>query len=70
MSEDAPAAGRVPRYLLPATLDAYEAPKVSADPFYPVLATETLNGVPFPNGGLLNIRKQMETDIKAVLSSP
>jgi thiamine pyridinylase len=70
MSEDAPEAGRVPRYLLPATLDAYEAPKVRADPFYPVLAAETRNGVPFPNGGLLNIRKQMEADIKAVLSSP
>jgi thiamine pyridinylase len=70
MSEDAPAVGRVPRYLLPATLDAYEAPKVSVDPFYPVLAAETRNGVPFPNGGLLNIRRQMEADIKAVLSSP
>jgi len=70
MSEDAPEAGRVPRYLLPATLDAYEAPKVRADPFYPVLATLTRNGVPFPNGGLLTIRKQMEADLKAVLSSP
>jgi thiamine pyridinylase len=70
MSEDAPEAGRVPRYLLPATLDAYEAPKVLADPFYQTLAAETRNGVPFPNGGLLNIRKQMETDIKAVLSAP
>jgi len=70
MSEDAPEAGRVPRYLLPATLDAFEAPKVRADPLYQALATETRNGVPFPNGGLLNIRKQMEADIKAVLSAP
>jgi thiamine pyridinylase len=70
MSEDAPEAGRVPRYLLPASLDAYETPKLRADPFYPVLAEVTRNGVPFPNSGLLNIRKQMESDIKAVLSSP
>ncbi len=70
MSEDAPEAGRVPRYLLPATLDAYEAPKVRADPFYTVLDAETRNGVPFPNGGLLNIRNQMETDIKSAISSP
>lgn len=70
MSEDAPEAGRVPRYLLPATLNAYTAPKVSADPFFRVLDAETRNGVPFPNRGLLNIRKQMEADIKAVLSSP
>ena len=70
MSEDAPEAGRVPRYLLPATRDAYEAPKVRADPFYTMLEAETRNGVPFPNGGLLNIRRQMAADIKAVLSSP
>jgi thiamine pyridinylase len=70
MSEDAPEAGRVPRYLLPAVPDAYDMPKLRADPFYPVLNTLTRNGVPFPNGGLLSIRKQMEADIKAVLSSP
>ncbi|KFE69154.1 hypothetical protein [Hyalangium minutum] len=70
MSEDAPEASRVPRYLLPAVLDAYDMPKLRADPFYPVLGTLTRNGVPFPNSGLYGIRKQMEADIKAVLSSP
>lgn len=70
MSEDAPAAGRVPRYLLPAVLDAYDMPNVKADPFFPTLSTLTRSGVPFPNGGLYGIRKQMEADIKAVLSSP
>jgi thiamine pyridinylase len=70
MSEDAPEAGRVPRYLLPAVLDVHDAPKIRADPFYPVLDTLTRNGVPFPNGGLRNIRKQMEADLKAMLSSP
>ncbi len=63
MSEDAPAGAQVPRYLVPATLDAYETPKVSQDPFYPVIAEEMEDGIPFPNGGLLNIRKQMRDDI-------
>ncbi|MDY7232164.1 hypothetical protein [Hyalangium rubrum] len=70
MSEDAPAATRVPRYLLPATLDAYEAPKLRADPFYPVLASETRTGVPFPNTGLFSIRKKMRDDILSALSAP
>ncbi len=68
MSEDAPEGTRVPRYLLPATLDAYEAPKVRADPFYPTLATETRNGGPFPNSGLYGIRKQMRDAILEAIS--
>jgi thiamine pyridinylase len=70
MSEDAPEAGRIPRYLLPAVLGAYETPKLRADPFYPVLATETRDGIPFPNAGLLNIRRQMATDILTSLKAP
>ncbi|QRK10047.1 hypothetical protein JQX13_08095 [Archangium violaceum] len=69
MSEDAPEGSRVPRYLLPATLDAYSAPKVQADPFYPTLDMETRQGAPFPNSGLLNIRQQMRDDILTSITS-
>lgn len=68
MSEDAPAQGRVPRYLLPATLDAYRAPRVRADRFFPVLDAETRSGEPFPNSGLLNIRRQMRDDILTAIT--
>nr|WP_253910567.1 extracellular solute-binding protein [Pyxidicoccus fallax] len=63
MSEDAPAGTRVPRYLVPATLDAFATPKVRRDPFYPSIALEVLDGMPFPNEGLLDIRRQMRDDI-------
>ncbi|WP_232293598.1 hypothetical protein [Stigmatella aurantiaca] len=69
MSEDAPAGTRVPRYLLPATLDSYATPKLQADPFYPVLNVESREGGPFPNGGLLNIRHQMRDDILTAITS-
>ncbi|MFP2933397.1 hypothetical protein ACLESO_51270 [Pyxidicoccus sp. 3LG] len=63
MSEDAPAGTRVPRYLVPATLDAYAMPKVRQDPFYPVIGLEVLTGMAFPNEGLFDIRGQMRDDI-------
>ena len=47
----------------PATLDAYATPKVRQDPFYPVIGLETLTGMPFPNEGLYDIRRQMRDDI-------
>lgn len=68
MSEDAPADARVPRYLLPATLDAYQAPSVRADRFFPVLDAETRAGKPYPNGGLLNIRRQMRDAILSAIT--
>ncbi len=70
MSEDAPEATRVPRYLLPASLDAYDAPKVRADPLYSVLAQETRTGAPFPSSGLLKLRKKMRDSILSTLSAP
>jgi thiamine pyridinylase len=50
MSED----GRrgVPRYLLPATLSAYETPSVRGDAFYRTLSSEIRDGYSFPNAGL------------------
>ncbi|WP_205525556.1 hypothetical protein [Pyxidicoccus trucidator] len=68
MSEDAPAGARVPRYLVPATLDAYAMPKVRQDPFYPVIGLEVLQGMPFPNEGLLDIRGQMRDDIQEAIT--
>jgi thiamine pyridinylase len=67
LGEDAPAEGRVPRYLMPANLDVYELPGVKADPFYPVIGAATASGGPFPNTGLLNIRKSMRDAIQAAL---
>ncbi|WP_245682532.1 hypothetical protein [Archangium gephyra] len=67
MSEDAPEGTRVPRYLLPAALDVYKAPRLRADPFYPTLEEETRNGGPFPNSGLYGIRKQMRDSIQEEL---
>ncbi|HEX8538632.1 MAG TPA: hypothetical protein VF664_14280, partial [Cystobacter sp.] len=64
---DAPAEGRVPRYLMPANLDVYELPGVKADPFYPVIGAATATGGPFPNTGLLNIRKSMRDAILGAL---
>ncbi|NNB94891.1 hypothetical protein HJC10_07085 [Corallococcus exiguus] len=69
MSEDASENGRVPRYLLPANLDAYKAPKLQADAFYPALAAETLDGGAFPNSGVYSIRKQMRDAIKQAMTS-
>jgi thiamine pyridinylase len=70
MSEDAPEGSRVPRYLLPAALDVYEAPRLRADPFYPTLGEETRNGGPFPNSGLYGIRKQMRDTLQEELNRP
>ena len=63
MSEDAPAGARVPRYLVPATLDAFATPKVRQDALYRSIAVEVLDGMPFPNEGLLDIRRRMRDDI-------
>ncbi|WP_208718801.1 hypothetical protein [Corallococcus sicarius] len=69
MSEDASAETRVPRYLLPATLDAYQTRKVRSDAFFPVMDAATRRGKAFPNGGLFNIRKQMRDDILPAITS-
>jgi thiamine pyridinylase len=69
LSEDAPAAGRVPRYLMPAALEVYDTPGLKADPFYPSIGAATRTATPFPNRGLLPIRKQMRDGILQALSS-
>lgn len=68
MSGDAPEAGRVPRYLMAASLDAYRAPQVAADPLYQALDAETRSGAAFPNSGLYDIRNRMTDDLVRELS--
>jgi thiamine pyridinylase len=70
MSEDAPAAGRIPRYLLPASLDAYQAPSVKQDPYYPALDAATRDAQPLPNSGLLGVKDRMMQDLQAALRAP
>jgi len=69
LSEDAPAEGRVPRYLMPANLAVYELPALEADRFYPVIGAATRTAAPFPNTGLLNIRKQMRDTLLEALQA-
>ncbi|WP_225412698.1 extracellular solute-binding protein [Stigmatella hybrida] len=68
MSEDAPATGRVPRYLMPAALEVYDTPALKADPFYPSIGAATREAGAFPNRGLYPIRKQMRDDLQRTLA--
>jgi thiamine pyridinylase len=68
MSEDAPTEGRVPRYLMSASLDAYASPGVRQDPFYPTIDALTRRGESFPNSGVLGVKDEMTQDILAALT--
>ena len=63
MSLDAPA-GSVPRYLIPATKSAFDAPKVSVDRFYITIERALESSDPYPNTGFLNIRTKMRDKIR------
>jgi thiamine pyridinylase len=52
MAQDA-GAGTVPRYLMPATLSAYERPLLRADPYYPEIYSATREAIPYPNRGMV-----------------
>lgn len=69
-SEDAPADRRVPRYLLPAAMDAYSHPVLKQDPLYQSLSAEIQGAQPYPNKGLYGIRKKMRDSILAYISAP
>lgn len=58
MSLDAGSAA-TPRYLLPATISAYKAPKVRRDKYVKVLKTEIENGVAYPSSNFPVKRKEM-----------
>ncbi|QSJ18996.1 hypothetical protein JYQ62_09780 [Nostoc sp. UHCC 0702] len=62
MSQDA-GKKAIPRYLLPATLSAFETPKVKLDPYYKILKSETKNGLSYPSSGFPEIRGQMRDNI-------
>ena len=69
MSKDA-TKPTAPRYLLPATLSAFEAAEVRRDSYYRQLALENKESDPFPNFGINKIhgemrRKLMESLTKA-----
>jgi thiamine pyridinylase len=70
MSEDAAEDGRVPRYLMPPSLDAYAAPKLAADPYYAAIKADTQTGVNFPNGGLFAKKDAMRDDIVEAITAP
>lgn len=52
MAEDA-GADAVPRYLMPATLSAYERPLLKKDPYYPEIFLASRDAVPYPNRGMV-----------------
>lgn len=52
MAEDA-GAGAVPRYLMPATLSAYDRPLLKTDPYYPEIFLASRDAVPYPNRGMV-----------------
>ena len=55
--------GRVPRYLLPATLSAFEQLSVKQDPFYPQLRKLIQGGIPYPSFGLYRVRSLLRDAI-------
>jgi len=68
-SEDAPEESRAPRYVMSASLDAYATPKLSADPYYPIIDELTREGKSFPNSNVLGNKDQMKDDILKELTS-
>ncbi|AKT38433.1 extracellular solute-binding protein [Chondromyces crocatus] len=69
-SEDAPAQGRVPRYLMPAALEAYATPKLSQDRFYMTIESLMQDGVNYPNSGLYPVKNAMRDNLLDALTSP
>jgi thiamine pyridinylase len=59
-----------PRYLLPATLSAFSAPRVKRDPYYQKLRELVDGAAPFPNTGFANARKSLRDNLKKVLVEP
>ncbi|MBD2499306.1 extracellular solute-binding protein [Anabaena azotica] len=66
MSQDA-GKKAIPRYVIPATLSAFQTPKVKQDPYYKVIKSEIQNGLPYPSSGFPESRKQMSDRILQAL---
>ncbi|BAY46336.1 thiaminase-1 [Scytonema sp. HK-05] len=62
MSQDA-GNQAIPRYLIPATLSAFQTPEVRQNSYYRVIESETKKGLPYPNSGFTKIREEMEKNI-------
>lgn len=60
--------GAVPRYLLPATVSAYQSPRLRSDPYYPTLWRAIQHSGPLPNAGLPALRKAMRDSIVAAFN--
>jgi thiamine pyridinylase len=69
MSKDA-ANPTVPRYLLPATLSAFQTPEVRRDPYYRRLASEIKAADPFPNFGINKVHGDMRKKLMEFLTEP
>lgn len=59
-----------PRYLLPATQSAFDAPRLKTDRVYQELKKAIAEAEPFPNTGFLNTRKAMRDEIMTFLERP
>jgi thiamine pyridinylase len=60
----------IPRYLLPATMSTFEAPRIKEDRFYQELKRAISVADPFPNTGFLNTRKALRDLLKTRLEQP
>ena len=58
----------MPRYLLPATKSAFEAPGVRSDRYFGVFEAQIANGGAMPNSGYLERKDAMKTDLLKMLS--
>jgi thiamine pyridinylase len=60
----------IPRYLLPATMSAFEAPRIKQDRLYQDFKKAISVADPFPNTGFLNTRKALRDALKTSLEQP
>jgi thiamine pyridinylase len=60
----------MPRYLLPATLSAFETAEVRRDPYYRQLASEIKESDPFPNFWINKVRGEMRKKLIESLTKP
>ena len=60
----------VPRYLLPATLSAFDAPEVRRDALYRQLAQEIKDSDPFPNFWIYKVHGDMRKKLMESLTRP
>lgn len=60
--------GRVPRYLIPATLSAFDAPGVAENRYFQTIRSEIDNATSYPNDGFVTrrtaVRDSIEADLK------